>query len=282
MVKLTNHSENEREERMLHLKKSKLNRCIICTSSYLHHWVIASGSSGRRIYLPHMKKIFKQCFNRRTRIGSYRLEWNFISNLIKQVDGLLQSELGAGQRITTKNLQQTIRQSASSISDMQALCDLSCFINPATIIELGTSAGFTTRALALASPNTKIISIEGNSNLYNIAKQHLSTFQNIELHCGFFDEVLPNLEYDKCKPIFVFIDGNHTYEASLRYVTKFLKFAVAGSAIVLHDIRWSEDMLKAWKKIKTLEFTGLTLESYTMGIIFLRKEKEKQEFFIRY
>jgi len=266
----------------MEVKTSKLKGSVICISSYIHHCIIARSSKGKSIYFPFMKKIFLLCFNKRTRIGSYRLEWGFVSNMINKVDGVSTQEIGAGKRLKTKKIKEIVRRSACSVTDMQALCDLICYSMPKTVIELGTAAGFTTRALALAVPKTTIISIEGNNDLYQIAKQHLHTFNNVYLHWGLFDTVLPTIKYDKAKPVFAFIDGNHTYAASIRYVQFFLSSAVAGSIIVLHDIRWSTEMIRAWKDIKKMKFNGLTLESYTMGIIFIRKEREKQEFFIRY
>ena len=193
----------------------------------------------------------------------------------------MSQEIGA-RRNQHLNLHRIITQSASSTSDSQALCDMVSFLNPSTIIELGTSVGLTTRALALAAPKTTIISIEGNTDLYNIAQSHLCAFGNVNLYNSLFDNILPSLTWDKSKPVFVFIDGNHTYEASLRYFKFFIERAAVGSGLILHDIRWSIGMMRAWKEIKQLDFAGVSLESYTMGMVFLREGILKQEFRIKY
>jgi hypothetical protein len=46
-----------------------------------------------------------------------------------------------------------------------------------------------------------------------------------------------------------FIDGDHTFEGTLRYHAAARATMPAGSMLVFDDIDWSDGMREAWKKI---------------------------------
>ena len=70
----------------------------------------------------------------------------------------------------------------------------------------------------------------------------------------------------------VFIDGNHTYEATMIYYKLF-----AGSmCIVFDDIAWSTDMIRAWRKIKLIR-AGSAIDLFKMGIVFPGQEKKNYQ-----
>jgi hypothetical protein len=51
---------------------------------------------------------------------------------------------------------------------------------------------------------------------------------------------------------------------------------------VFGDIRWNDDMLLAWEKIKKHPSVKISIDLFVMGIVFFRTENEKQDFTIRY
>lgn len=253
--------------------------------SYFMHTIRAKQASKAIVEGAFINEVLQKCFVNSSRIGSYRLEWDFITSILAQTKDEPMREIGAKATVYSalhaRHLHKIIRTSASSSVDARALCDLVCFFKPSTIIELGTSAGLTTRALAQAAPSTPIISIEGNAQMHQIAKQHLHVFAHVSLHCAYFDAILPQLEWQTDKPSFVFIDGNHTYNASLRYFSFFRLKATKGS-VVVHDIRWSTEMMRAWKEIVASLDAGLIIETYNMGIVVINPDVPKQHLRIRY
>jgi predicted O-methyltransferase YrrM len=90
-------------------------------------------------------------------------------------------------------------------------------------IELGTSLGFTSMCIAKGLPNqAKLITIEGAAQIAQIAQQHFAqsnTKQKTELRVGNFDNLLPETLTQLPTIDFAFIDGNHTYEATIDYFT---------------------------------------------------------------
>ncbi len=159
------------------------------------------------------------------------------------------------------------------------------FCAPTTVIELGTSLGLTTMYLASAAKKAKVYTLEGSDSLVNFSRKQFeeNKYINIEVIKGNFDEQLPKLVLDLEKIDFVYIDGNHSKEPTLRYFEEVLKKCHNDSVIVFDDINWSEEMKNAWKEIKDHPKVRLTLDLHFIGIVFLRKEhKEKEHFVLKY
>jgi len=253
-----------------------------CGCSYLKHAFKSKPPVGHGIHSPFMYALFTQCFHEKKIPEIRGYEKKFRKNFLKNIHNNIPDLPGAGSRFGYRKLRNIIASSASPQRDVQALCRIVRFLNPKIIYELGTSAGFTTRALALSAPTVNIQTIEGNPEMANLAKTHLKYFQNITLHTGLFDDVLPTLPLEPNVPFFAFIDGNHSYDATLRYFNFFREHACPGSFIIIHDIRWSEGMLQAWNKIIKQPFQGVSLESFRMGMIFFREGIIQQHFRIRY
>jgi predicted O-methyltransferase YrrM len=82
---------------------------------------------------------------------------------------------------------------------------------------------------------------------------------------------------------FVFIDGNHRLEPTLRYFEMLLKHATPNTILVFDDIHWSQEMELAWKSIQENSSVTCTVDLFFLGLVFLRKDfKVKQHFTIRF
>ena len=96
--------------------------------------------------------------------------------------------------------------------------------------------------------------------------------------------ILPLKLYLKDKIIdMAYIDGNHTYEATMKYFNELLKITHENSILIFDDIYWTSDMTKAWEEIKTIPAVTVSIDLYKVGLIFFRKEnKQKEHFCLRY
>ena len=79
----------------------------------------------------------------------------------------------------------------------------------------------------------------------------------------------------------IFFDGNHQKEATLNYFNQLLPLAHNDSVFIFDDIHWSKGMEEAWEKIKKHPEVRVTIDSFYWGIVFFRKEQEKEHFTIR-
>lgn len=193
---------------------------------------------------------------------------------------------GAGSKkgASIRKICDVARYSATGAKKGLLLYNMVELYKPNTIIELGTSLGFGSMYMAWAEPAPRIFSIEGNKELHELAAKNVAQlgFTNINLINDTFDEALPVLlqENDGCDMLF--IDGNHTKEATLKYFQLFLPYAKPGSIVIFDDIRWSEGMYEAWSDIRRHEAVKISIDLFSVGIVFFEQVDRKQHFRICY
>jgi len=122
--------------------------------------------------------------------------------------------------------------------------------NQPVILELGTSLGISTLALALGAPQSKVISVEGCPVLAAIARDNLRRHGalNAEVICMEFGKALTELYEMGVKVALAFVDGNHRGAAMTEYVRKIRQMGEE-MIIVADDIHMNRDMIKAWRSI---------------------------------
>lgn len=193
--------------------------------------------------------------------------------LLKDQQKIILEPMGAGSRLKEYNEITVSRLAARSLSTpRQCLMyfKLLKWLQPSTILELGTSLGISTMYHYLASPNARIISIEGRRLVHEIAREIIAgnhNGQNIELLQGLFDEHLERALTSLHKVDYVFIDGDHKGSSLTRYIRQILPYTHDESIIVVHDIYWSDDMLRAWNKIIAWPQIKASLDTFEMGIL---------------
>jgi predicted O-methyltransferase YrrM len=80
----------------------------------------------------------------------------------------------------------------------------------------------------------------------------------------------------------VFFDGNHKKEATLRYFDMCLSHIHNNSILLFDDIHWSKGMKEAWENIRQHPSVVVSIDLFSMGIVFFRKELSKQDFVLRF
>lgn len=79
----------------------------------------------------------------------------------------------------------------------------------------------------------------------------------------------------------IYIDGNHQKEATLRYFEELLATVHNDSVMIFDDIHWSKEMEEAWVEIKLHPQVKVTIDTFQWGLVFFRREQEKEHFVIR-
>ncbi|GAA4783446.1 class I SAM-dependent methyltransferase [Olivibacter ginsenosidimutans] len=156
--------------------------------------------------------------------------------------------------------------------------------SPQMIIELGTCLGITTAYLASATPSAHLISIEGCPQTAAIAQQNLQdlSIKNVTVKVGNFDELLPQILQEIPRVDFLFIDGNHRKEATLRYFNWCLPKVHPQTVLIFDDIYWSKGMKEAWTIIKAHPQVSLTIDLFYIGVVFFKQDQAKEHFKIRF
>ncbi|MES2622091.1 MAG: class I SAM-dependent methyltransferase [Bacteroidota bacterium] len=156
---------------------------------------------------------------------------------------------------------------------------------PKNILELGTSIGISSSYMALAKPDSTIVSLEGSAAITEFAKQNHASLgiKNIEIISGNFNETISSSLRKLSSVDLVFFDGNHRSDSTLQYFYQCLEHSHENSIFIFDDIYWSDDMAKAWQQIKQHPRITLSLDLFQFGICFFRKDKlAKENFVLRY
>lgn len=198
---------------------------------------------------------------------------------------LLTSDAGAGSK-THAEKKRTVsgiaRKSSIHHKYGRMMFKLVQDVKPACIIELGSGIGISTVYLAMAAPDATVVSIEADTSKINFAagQIELLRLKNVSLLNGFFRDLLPETLQTATHPLFVFVDGDHSYNGTLEYFNSIRKFAGTDTVIVFDDIRWSAGMEKVWDTIKACPDVVLTIDLFFMGIVFFREGMTKQDFVV--
>ena len=155
------------------------------------------------------------------------------------------------------------------------------YFGPNSILELGTSLGIGTKSMSLGNPETLITTVEGCPNISNFAKEQFDNenLSNIKVINSDFEKALKSL--NQITFDFVFFDGNHEKEATLSYFETLLPKVHNDTVFIFDDIHWSKGMTEAWENIKQHPRVTVTINTFFWGIVFFRKEQEKEHFTIR-
>lgn len=173
--------------------------------------------------------------------------------------------------------------SCISKKDGELLFKLVQYFKPFVIVELGTCFGLSTSYLATGNPQAKVYTIEGCAVKAQIAQANFSEKGlNVKLYIGKFYKLIEELLSDSGTPGFVFIDGDHSYAATLSAFERFAKVAHPDTILVFHDIYHSSQMKRAWKKMCRDQRISVSLDLFSMGILFFRQGIVKQHFRLRY
>ena len=135
--------------------------------------------------------------------------------------------------------------------------------------------------MSLGNPKSHITSIEGCPNISEFTTSTFSKKQlsNITLINSDFNKSTKNLTPNNFD--LIFFDGNHNKKATLEYFKTLLTSIHNDSVFIFDDIYWSKDMTDAWEEIKQHPKVKVTIDTFFWGLVFFRKEQNKEHFTIR-
>jgi predicted O-methyltransferase YrrM len=249
---------------------------------FIRHFFVAK-RRGHGVHSPFAYRLCEDVFYNTEQFYAFKQLTQLRNNLLKNETEIVVEDFGAGSRVFKSNkrkINQLTSSGISSVKQSELLYRLVNFLNCKTCVELGTSLGLTTHYLASVNSTIQVYTIEGSSELNAFATQLAKTnsVSNITFMNGQFDEVLPKLLSNLTSIDFFYVDGNHTYEATLTYFNMAIKYAHANTVFVFDDIYWSKGMTKAWNELKKHESVTMSIDLFYFGLLFFKKEvKEKTD-----
>jgi predicted O-methyltransferase YrrM len=264
-----------------------MNRPVKAAIAFLKH--VMRARSKYRIHSPFVFDLYKNVLQNGNEYAQYRVvnrlrkELEVVSRFIKRKDlGAHSREFPTDQRFV--RVKDIARHSAISRKKGEFLFRMVKWLNPSTVLELGTSLGISAIYLSLAAPKSQIISIEGCIDSASIARENFekTNQKNVQVIIGDFFEKLPEAFHLIPSPDLVFFDGNHRKEPTLLYFEECLKHIHPGSVFIFDDIHWSSGMEEAWNIICRNSQVKVTIDLYYMGVVFFKDELSKEDFILRF
>ncbi|WP_442844635.1 O-methyltransferase [Leeuwenhoekiella sp. H156] len=235
------------------------------------------------VHSPFVYAFVTRCLYDRKSKDDYQKLKQYRQDLLNTSEVIEVTDFGAGSRVfksNTRAVKDIAKHAGATLKRMKLLYRMVSYFKPKTILELGTSLGLATSALAL--PKTgKVTSLEGCPQTADVARQALNTagINTVEILIGDFSETLKqqkNRNFD-----LIYFDGNHSKEATLAYFEELLVTVHNDSIWVFDDIYWSEGMTEAWERIKQHPKVRVTVDCFWLGFVFFRAEQAEEHFKIR-
>ena len=248
------------------------------------------------VHSPFVFNLVTKCFYDKKNYPEYSILKNYRNSLLQNKNTIDVTDFGAGSRVfksNTRAINQIAKNAGITSKRAELLFRISNYFQPESVLEIGTSLGLATSALSLGleaktnraklNKKGKIISLEGCPNTMSIAKKHcqLQNLNNIEFINTKFEDYLKTYNPQPTTYNLIYFDGNHSKKATLAYFELLLPTITNDSVWVFDDIHWSKGMEEAWKIIKNHPKVTVTIDTFQWGIIFFRKEQEKEHFVIR-
>lgn len=238
------------------------------------------------IHSPFVFDFIESVLCDRTEYAAYSKAEDIRKDLLHCNEKLSHLDFGGNEEgiLKEKIIRKIVKSSSKNQKNGRLLFRLSQKFKPPVILELGTSVGISTLYLASGNPAATVHTIEGCSNTAFVAKENFlkAGAKNIIQHTGKFDDVLPGLLESISPPELVFIDGNHYPGPTMKYFELCLNKKSEEMIFVFDDIRWSSQMKKLWKTLCLDQRITVSIDLFSMGILFLRNGQAKEHFRIRF
>lgn len=182
------------------------------------------------------------------------------------------------------SLSYVVRHYVKPKKESRFLFRLANYMHAADILELGTSLGITTLYLATTDSRSRVVTAEGCPNTAAAARKNFERagIKNIHQVVGEFNRSLPEALSQFTRLDFVYFDGNHRKVPTLKYFKECLPKHHEHSVFVFDDIYWSSDMAEAWREIKDHPDVTISIDLYSLGLVFFRSTLPKQHFTLRF
>jgi len=238
------------------------------------------------IHSPFIYRLVTECFYDNIKYTSYADLNSFRKRLYKNESVIFVKDFGAGSRIFRSDariIKKMAKTAGISKKREKLLFRITKYLEPKKILELGTSLGMATNAMSLGNKFSEITTIEGCNETVEVAKEQFGFFKlgNIKLINSDFDEALKQSGIRNSTYELIYIDGDHKKEATLKYFQTLLLLINNDTIMIFDDIYWSKGMTEAWNIIKEKPAVTISIDVFFWGIVFFRKEQEKEHFTIR-
>ena len=243
---------------------------------------IWNSTNAHGVHSPFVFNLVQKCFYDKTNFPEYSVLEKYRNSLLANKSTIEVTDFGAGSRVfksNTRAVNQIAKNAGISTDRAKLLFRVVHYFQPKSILEIGTSLGLATSALAL-NDFSEVKTLEGCPNTINQCQLQLQKFNlnNVTFVNTEFSVYLKT-ETENCQ--LVFFDGNHSKKATLEYFELLLPTINNETVWIFDDIHWSAEMEEAWEIVKQNPKVTVTIDTFQWGFVFFRSEQVKENFIVR-
>ncbi|RTY68154.1 O-methyltransferase [Flavobacterium sp. LB2P53] len=238
------------------------------------------------VHSPFVFTLLTRCFYDKKSKPEYTILREYRNSLLANNNTIEVTDFGAGSKVFKSNsrvIAKIAKTAGISPKRAELLFRITNYFQPDSILEIGTSLGLATSALALGNLKATITTLEGCPNTMALAKNQLQ-----KINCNNVESVITEfstyLQTESLKPRthnLIYFDGNHSKKATLDYFEVLLPTITNETLWIFDDIHWSPEMEQAWEIIKNHPKVTVTIDTFQWGLVFFRREQPKEHFVIR-
>jgi predicted O-methyltransferase YrrM len=245
---------------------------------------LLKSSNQHGIHSPFVYDLITKCFYDKTPFSAYHNLKALRNKLIYNQDLVKIKHYSETSKVFQSNHQKIstiVKGEGSSYKKQKQLYRITNYFKPKNVLELGTSVGLGSAAMAIASNNSIIKTVEVNKNISDIAKKVFKSYQlkNIQIDTSSFKDFFKKSNYENLD--LVYLDGTCDKESTIENFNSLLKHSHNESVFIINNIYWSKEMTEAWNIIKNQKEITVSIDTFYWGFLFFRKEQPKQHFTIR-
>ena len=241
-----------------------------------------------KIHSPFVYQLVNEVFRDKEKFTDFSRLNRIHKRYAKRVDRIETMDFGSGSggkefKVKITSVGKIVKKRTHSQKQLEFLYRMAQYFKPATILEFGTAAGISTNYLAMGSPTSRLITMEGCMGLASVAEKNFKKRElKVELEVGEFDAIIDHVLEGIDQLDMVFVDGNHRKKPTIDYFEKCAKLATENSVFMFDDIHWSPGMQSAWNTIKKDKRVSVTIDLFWVGLVFFKTDITKQDFVVRY
>ncbi|HSD08426.1 class I SAM-dependent methyltransferase, partial [Flavobacterium sp.] len=174
------------------------------------------------VHSPFVFTLLTKCFYDKKFKSDYTILKEYRNDLLQNKNSIQITDFGAGSRVfksNTRQIAQIAKTAGISSKRAELLFRIANYFQPTTILEIGTSLGLATSALALGNPKAAITTLEGCPETLNQCQLQLQKFNINTVNCiaTEFSSYFQNHQLSTANYQLIYFDGNHSKKATLDY-----------------------------------------------------------------
>ena len=201
------------------------------------------------VHSPFVFDLIRKCFYDKTNHPEYKILEEYRNSLLQNKNTIKVTDFGAGSRVFKSNnraINKIAKNAGISPKEAKLLTRMVNYFQPKNVLEIGTSLGLATSALAVNNI-TEIITLEGCQETAKVAQSQFQKFNfNVNSIVTEFENYLKNGQLKTENFDLIYFDGNHSKGATLNYFELLLPTISNEAVWIFDDIHWSPSMEEAW------------------------------------